>query len=115
VIRKFRLPGADQWLQYLVLLMTAFMIVYMVTYVQNERVRSDCREAVDRALIESITARGGATEIREDALDRLVDGLLDTPTGDAASRRKMLEDFRDARRHASEIRTDNPLPSPTCE
>lgn len=114
MIRKLRLPGADQWLQYLTLAMSAFLIVYLVTYVSAERQRNDCREAVDRALITSVNERGRATAKEGQALDALVDGLLAAP-GSPGQSQRLLSQFREARREAATIRTDNPIPSPTCE
>src|SRR4051812_46250850 len=96
--------------QALNVLVSIFLIVFLVTYVSDQRARSECQGRVNAAIIDSLTARQQAGAIADRAFDNLLSGLrTHASTVDA-----LIADTQAARAQAAAIRTDNPYPDPNC-
>lgn len=107
-----KILSAERTIQLLSLLTSAFLIVYLLTYVSQARQRQDCQEAVNSALISSVEAGREAATIENIAMDDLLHGLLTPPDGDA---REILAIYQARRSDATRIRVDNPYPNPHCD
>jgi len=96
--------------QALNVVLSVFLVVFLVTYVSGQRETTECQGHVNAAIIESLKARGTATAISDRAFDDLLSGLRSP----GANVDGLIRATQAARAQAAAIRTDNPYPNPNC-
>jgi hypothetical protein len=103
LIERYGMPALN-------IALSVFLVVYLLTFVSDQRHRSECQGRVNAAIIDSLKARGQATVIADRAFDSLLAGLRESsPNVD-----QLIADTQAARAQAAAIRTDNPYPDPNC-
>lgn len=107
-----QLLTAERILQIISILLSAFMIIYLITYVQAARVRADCQMHIKAVLIESVEAGRQANQIESIAMDNLLNNLLAPGEKDT---RALLKTYQEQRFEAQRLRANSPqLPDPVC-
>lgn len=107
-----QLLTAERILQVVTILLSVFMILYLVTYVANARTRADCQMHIKAVLIESIAASRQANEIESTAMDNLLNSLLAPGEKDTPA---LLRTYQEQRFEAQRLRANSPrLPDPVC-
>lgn len=95
------------------IILSIFLIFYLVTYVSNARVRADCQMQIKAVLIDSVAVERRANSIEAQAMDNLLNSLLSPSPQD--DRRALLLKYQEQRFEAQRLRANSPrLPDPIC-
>lgn len=122
---RFPLVTTERLLQALSLALMVFLAVYLIIFVQDARERVECQTGVNDALLTSVAAsrdagsiERAAGRIERDAMRSLLHELLDSPNPNSRAAlekyQERLEEADGQLQTADTLRTDNPLPQPSC-